>query len=60
MMLDQQVFKTSRGTVERAEPGGERKVEEEVKENGFRSVERIHRSFRRRFSLPDYATAYLR
>lgn len=36
---------------------GERKLESDVKENGFRRVERMHGTFYRRFSLPDYADA---
>lgn len=36
---------------------GERKFESDVKENGFRRVERMHGTFYRRFSLPDYADA---
>ncbi|HSS65242.1 MAG TPA: Hsp20/alpha crystallin family protein [Gammaproteobacteria bacterium] len=36
---------------------GERKMESDVKENGFRRVERMHGTFYRRFSLPDYADA---
>ena len=36
---------------------GERKLERDVKENGFRRVERMHGTFYRRFSLPDYADA---
>lgn len=36
---------------------GERKLESDLKENGFRRVERMHGTFYRRFSLPDYADA---
>lgn len=36
---------------------GERKMESDMKENGFRRVERLHGTFYRRFSLPDYADA---
>jgi len=36
---------------------GERKMESDMKENGFRRVERLHGIFYRRFSLPDYADA---
>lgn len=36
---------------------GERKLEHDVKENGMRRVERLHGTFYRRFSLPDYADA---
>ncbi len=36
---------------------GEREFEDDVKENGFRRVERMYGTFYRRFSLPDYATA---
>lgn len=36
---------------------GERKLESDVKENGYRRFERMHGTFYRRFSLPDYADA---
>jgi HSP20 family protein len=36
---------------------GERKFESDVKENGYRRFERLHGTFYRRFSLPDYADA---
>lgn len=36
---------------------GERKLETDVKVSGFRRVERMHGTFHRRFSLPDYADA---
>jgi HSP20 family protein len=36
---------------------GERKLESDVKENGFRRVERTYGTFYRRFSLPNYADA---
>ena len=36
---------------------GERKFESDVKENGYRRVERMHGTFYRRFALPDYADA---
>ena len=34
---------------------GERKLEAERSQNGYRRVERAHGTFYRRFSLPDYA-----
>jgi HSP20 family protein len=36
---------------------GERKFESDVKRNGYRRFERLHGTFYRRFSLPDYADA---
>ena len=36
---------------------GERKLDVEHAENGYRRVERVHGTFYRRFSLPDYADA---
>lgn len=36
---------------------GERKLESDVKRNGYRRFERLHGMFYRRFSLPDYADA---
>ena len=36
---------------------GERKLESDMSENGLRRVERMHGTFYRRFSLPDYSDA---
>lgn len=36
---------------------GERQLESDAKENGYRRFERVHGTFYRRFSLPDYADA---
>jgi len=36
---------------------GERKLETDRREDGYRRVERVHGAFYRRFSLPDYADA---
>lgn len=36
---------------------GERTVESESEDNGYRRVERLHGTFYRRFALPDYADA---
>lgn len=36
---------------------GERQLDSDVKENGYRRFERLHGTFYRRFSLPDYADA---
>ena len=36
---------------------GERKLESDAQENGYRRFERVHGTFYRRFSLPDYADA---